>query len=331
MNTHKITCMLFTALILSACAPRVLLPGPAINTAHLDQHQYKTADGVSLPTRIWLPDNQPVKRIVIALHGFNDYSNFINDSASQLMQSGVATYAYDQRGFGGAPNAGLWSGTHALAQDLFVFIKIIKQRHPNIPVYVLGESMGGAVVIVTMTQNNAPKVNGLILAAPAVWAKSTMPWYQRWALTLGSYTLPWLKLSPNGLKITASDNLVMLRKLGRDPLIIKETRIDAMHGLTQLMGLALNASHQLPSNTLILYGEHDEVIPKRPTANMLARLSKAHGIAPKVAVYKQGYHMLLRDLNAQQPRNDIVSWMNNPKASLPSGADVRSIEWLLKE
>ncbi len=330
MNTHFLIYMLFAALTSSACAPRVLLPGPTMSSASIEQNQYKTADGISLPMQVWQPNSQPIKRVIIALHGFNDYSNFINASASQLMEFGVATYAYDQRGFGGGPNTGLWSGAHTLANDLLVFIKIIKQKHLGVPVYVLGESMGGAVVMVAMTQKHAPKVNGLILAAPAVWAKSIMPWYQRWALTLGSHTFPWLKLSPNGLKITASDNLTMLRKLGRDPLIIKETRIDAMHGLTQLMGLALNASSQLPNNTLILYGEHDEVIPKRPTANMLARF-KVHGLGPKVAVYEQGYHMLLRDLNAQQPRGDIISWMNNPKASLPSGADARTSQWLLKE
>jgi len=154
-----------------------------------------------------------------------------------------------------------------------------------------------------------------------------MPWYQRWALTLGSYTLPWLKLSPNGLKIKASDNITMLRKLGRDPYIIKETRIDAMHGLTQLMGQALKRASLLPSNTLILYGERDEVIPKLPTAIMLDKLEHSSK-NQKVAVYEQGYHMLLRDLQASVPREDILAWIKNPEQALPSGADQRSFDLL---
>jgi len=315
------------ALLLGACTPTVMLPGPQTVAATLDHENYITADNLSLPVKRWLPENQAITHIIIALHGFNDYSSFFDESARQLTSQGVASYAYDQRGFGGAPNPGIWAGGKTMAQDLIHFIALIKKQHPNIPVYLLGESMGGAVVMVAMTQSKAPLVQGIILAAPAVWGESTMPWYQRWALTLGSYTLPWLKLSPNGLKIKASDNIAMLKKLGRDPFIIKETRIDAMHGLTRLMGQALKRASLLPSNTLILYGERDEVIPKLPTAIMLERL--AHSSKnQKVAVYEQGYHMLLRDLHASVPREDILAWMKNPQQLLPSGADQRSFDLL---
>ena len=324
-----IKCML-VACLLTACTPTVMLPGPQTVDATLHHENYITADNLSLPVKRWLPNNQPISSIIIALHGFNDYSNFFAASAQQLTDQGVASFAYDQRGFGAAPHPGIWAGGQTMAQDLSHFITLIKKQYPGIPLYVLGESMGGAVVIVTMTQPQAPQVEGIILAAPAVWGESTMPWYQRWALTLGSYTLPWMTLSPNGLKIKASDNLPMLRELGRDPLIIKETRIDAMHGLTQLMGLALERSRDLQSNTLILYGELDEVIPKVPTAMMLQRLPKSAQDKQTVALYETGYHMLLRDLNARLPRQDIIAWINNPKRVLPSGADKRSLEHLLR-
>jgi len=315
------------ALLLGACTPTVMLPGPQTVAATLDHENYITADNLSLPVKRWLPENQAITRIIIALHGFNDYSNFFDESARQLTSQGVASFAYDQRGFGGAPHPGIWAGGKTMAQDLSHFIALIKKQYPNIPVYLLGESMGGAVVMVAMTQPKPPLVQGIILAAPAVWGESTMPWYQRWALTLGSYTLPWLKLSPNGLKIKASDNITMLRKLGRDPYIIKETRIDAMHGLTQLMGQALKRASLLPSNTLILYGERDEVIPKLPTAIMLDKLEHSSK-NQKVAVYEQGYHMLLRDLQASVPREDILAWIKNPEQALPSGADQRSFDLL---
>ena len=327
MNSPLVILWLTVTLMLGACTPTLMLPGPQTVAATLNHEYYITADNLSLPVKRWLPENQPITSIIIALHGFNDYSNFFDESARQLSAQGVASFAYDQRGFGGAPHLGIWAGGHTMAQDLIHFIALIKKQFPGIAVYLLGESMGGAVVMVAMTQPKPPLVQGIILAAPAVWGKSTMPWYQRWALTLGSYTLPWLKLSPNGLKIKASDNITMLRKLGRDPYIIKETRIDAMHGLTQLMGQALKRASLLPSNTLILYGERDEVIPKLPTAIMLDKLEHSSK-NQKVAVYEQGYHMLLRDLQASVPREDILAWIKNPEQALPSGADQRSFDLL---
>ena len=95
--------------------------------------------------------------------------------------------------------------------------------------------MGGAVIMAALTSNNPPMAEGAILVAPAVWGRVTMPFYQRWLLGLAARTLPWLKLSGKGLGIQASDNIEMLRTLGRDPLVIKETRIDTLWGLVNLM------------------------------------------------------------------------------------------------
>ncbi|MEH6343643.1 MAG: lysophospholipase [Bermanella sp.] len=323
--------LLFVGLGIVACAPTVMLPGEQVAMPKLNEDTFTTSDNSSLPVKSWLPKGGATNHIIIALHGFNDYSNFFQDSALWLQQYGVASFSYDQRGFGASANTGLWAGSDTMARDLSEFVNVIKKRYPNIPLYLLGESMGGAVVMVTMTEKNAPDVSGIILAAPAVWGDTTMPWYQRWALTIGSYTVPWMKVSGGGLKIKPSDNIPMLRKLGRDPLIIKETRIDAIHGLTNLMGMALERSNQLHHPALILYGELDEIIPKLPTAMMLQNLPLTAKNKQKVALYENGYHMLLRDLNARLPQQDILSWINNPKTPLPSKADIRPIQALLEK
>jgi hypothetical protein len=58
------------------------------------------------------------------------------------------------------------------------------------------------------------------LAAPALWARDFMPWYQRWLLGILSHTVPWLTLTGESVGVMASDNIEMLRALGRDPLVI---------------------------------------------------------------------------------------------------------------
>ena len=74
------------------------------------------ADGAELPLRSWLPQAGPPDAVLVALHGFNDYSNFFDGPGRWLAGRGIASYAYDQRGFGGAPHRGLWAGTEALAE-----------------------------------------------------------------------------------------------------------------------------------------------------------------------------------------------------------------------
>jgi len=313
--------------VLTACIPTIHPPGDAVRIAHLEQDAFFTEDGVRLPVRTWNPSDQSPKAVIIALHGFNDYSKFFAGPGKYLSSLGVASYAFDQRGFGESPNPGLWPGISALVNDLVQFTREVKQRHPSLPLYLLGESMGGAVVIVASNESLLPEIDGIILSAPAIWGRQTMPWYQRGLLWLTAHTVPWMSFTGESLKIKPSDNIEMLRELSRDPLVIKESRVETIYGLVDLMDEALDKSTKLGSRTLLLYGEKDEIIPKESTFEMLKGLpvgDKFGEDTARVAFYQNGYHMLLRDLQAKLILNDIAAWIESPQSPLPSGADSRA-------
>ena len=119
-------------------------------TPRLGDHFILTDDGAKLPLRSWLPDGKP-RAIILALHGFNDYSNAFTHPGVDWAKDGIATYAYDQRGFGEAPGRGLWAGSKRLAEDLTLTSRLLRARYPGTPLYLLGESMGGAVVAAAIT------------------------------------------------------------------------------------------------------------------------------------------------------------------------------------
>ncbi|MGZ8190667.1 MAG: alpha/beta hydrolase [Methylococcaceae bacterium] len=307
--------------ILGGCMPMIHPPGVKSNPAELDAKTFITEDGVYLPLRQWLPETEP-RALLIALHGFNDYSHFFDQPGQYFSGLGIACFAYDQRGFGLAPKRGLWAGGEAYAGDLHTLIRLIKQRYPKRPVYLLGESMGGAIIITAMNKTDMPSVDGIILSAPALWARSTMPWYQTGLLWTLAHSVPWLRLTGRGIvHVKPSDNIEMLRALGRDPLVIKGTRVEAMYGLTDLMDEAFANATLLHGNTLLLYGEKDEIIPKEPVYRFLQAFLATEAKEKTVAIYQQGYHMLLRDLQAPTTWKDIAAWINDSSDKLPSGAD----------
>lgn len=314
---------LVLALLLGACAPRIQTPGPHANPpmpAHLTDTHFITGDGTELPLRRWLPptkSGEKPKAVIGALHGFNDYSNAFADIGVWLAERGIAVIAYDQRGFGAAPQAGIWAGEERMTEDARDFLAGLRAVYPDIPLYALGESMGGGVLMATWAQAPYP-VDGTILVAPAVWGRATMPFHQTAALWLSAHTLPWLRLTGEGLNLKPSDNIEMLKALSRDPLVIKATRIDAMWGITNLMDDALDAVPRFDAPALILYGTNDDIVPAHATLRMLDDLPEA---SRKVAIYEQGYHMLLRDLQAETVWRDIAGWLADRQAPLPSGAD----------
>ena len=315
-------------LLLAACAVTDPPPPAKTEAPHLAQDAFVASDGARLPMRAWLPAGEP-KAVIVALHGFNDYSNAFALPAPALVARGIAVYAYDQRGFGAAPDPGRWAGEAALVADADAFLRLVGARHPGVPLYLLGESMGGAVAMLAMTRPDAPKIAGMILSAPAVWARSRMSVVERAALWLTSHALPWFPVNGQGLDIQPSDNIPMLRALSRDPLVLKNTRVDTLDGLVDLMDDAYEAAPALKGPALILYGEHDEIVPARPTYDVMATIAGRPRIA--LAVYAKGYHMLLRDLEADTVVGDIIAWIAHPDAPLPSGADRRALTVLAEQ
>jgi alpha-beta hydrolase superfamily lysophospholipase len=299
-------------------------PGAA-SQSRLTGDAFIAEDGAALPLRAWLPKGQ-AKAVVLALHGFNDYSNAFQAAGAQLAKDGIATYAYDQRGFGAAPNPGRWAGTWRLAQDMAEASRLLKARYPRAKLFILGESMGGALAVTGYAGTagaERPAADGYILSAPAVWGRASMNVFERTALWMSYHVAPGWTLSGSSLHILASDNIEMLRGLYHDPLVIKETRVDAIHGLVDLMGLALESAPKFDAKALLLYGAHDEVIPPAPMRKFIESLPETDKPNIRIAYYRNGYHMLSRDLEGSLVISDMASWMLHPKSRLPSGADIR--------
>jgi len=297
--------------------PVVNHQGEKVCEPRIEKERFVALDGFVLPVRSWQAKDGPAKAVIVALHGFDDYSNFFASPGNYFSSQGIACYAYDQRGFGATSGRGFWFDITAYTNDLTCFVSELRKRHPGVPIYVLGESMGGAVTIAALTGSNPPDVDGAILVAPAVWGRAAMPWYQRWLLAVASHTLPWLHLTGDGMNVWPSDNKAMLRSFARDPQVIKATRVDAVYGLSNLMDQALSQAGKLRKPTLVQYGAKDEIIPRQPILSMLDKMPKT----ARRAFYEHGYHMLLRDLQGEKPMADIAAWIDDHNKPLPYGAD----------
>lgn len=317
----------------SACAPVVIPAGPPSAAPGLREDALLTSDGAVLPLRRFLPVGEP-RAVLLALHGFNDHAgNFLLDSLERFRDAGVQIYAYDQRGFGGAPNRGYWAGAATLANDAAEAARLLRRRHSDLPIFMLGESMGAAVSILAATQGAAPPVDGYILLAPALWSRDAMNPMMRGTLWLAAHIMPMMGFQGGVGGIVASDNTDALRRLGRDPLAIRTTRVDAAFGLVELMDAAATAMPRccrgvggVAVPVLALIGAQDMIVPARASRHALGPLPKA--TRPRIAVYPRGFHLLLSDRNREEVARDILAFIDAPAAPLPSGAEAHAPDWL---
>ena len=314
-------------LVLCGCAPSFAPPVESGVKPEVVGDAIIARDGARLPLRHWDAEGGAPRAVIVALHGMSDYSNAFDMPGTVWAKLGITTLAYDQRGFGLSANLGIWAGAETMRADLNDALAAARSRYPDVPVFALGESMGGAVVLTALAADKPPgadasadtqisKADGIILVAPAVWSRGDMPFTYRAALFLAAHLVPGMILSNNAagrvVTIVPSDNIELLRSLARDPLFQKKTRTGTLFGLVNLMDEARTAPEKLKEGRiksappiLFLYGANDQVIPAKPTEGVI----KALNDKATVKRYEHGYHMLLRDLEGEKVDHDVADWI----------------------
>jgi alpha-beta hydrolase superfamily lysophospholipase len=282
-------------------APRARGQAPALHPDHV-----VTGDGTRLPLVSWQPEGR-LLGIVLGLHGYGDYRQSFAALGAWLAQRGLALAAYDQRGFGETSTRGAWPGAATLVQDLADVVEAMRANEPELPLTVLGESMGGSVALAGLAGGTVQGVDRLILAAPGVRG-SDMPLQQLHdlALRLGALALPWLAIE---LRRGAQPWLAAeeAARLADDPLILRELSVGTYDGLIELADLAsFSVEGELPP-TLVLYGELDGTIRRAAIDELMERL----GLRGTLLLYPDRHHLLLHEATRERLFEDCLNWLTS--------------------
>ena len=310
-------------LFLAACAPTIqqpLTPPPGFAGPAIADESFVVQDGARLPMLRWLPEGEPWA-VVVALHGMNDHKASFHLAGPHWAERGIATYAYDQRGFGRARGRGVWAGQDLMTEDLRTVVALVRARHPDAVIAVAGESMGGAVAVAAFASDRPPAADRLVLLAPAVWGWSSQPLSYRASLWAAARLMGATALEPPDWAvrdIRASDNLVELLRMGRDPEMIFATRFDTLAGLVDLMETASQNLGAVRAPTALFYGANAQIIEDDPMALALVRAGDAPNL--RTAFYGDGWHLLNRDRQALTVYGDVAAFLRDPAAPFPSGA-----------
>lgn len=262
-------------------------------------------NGESVALTEWRGSGTP-KAVILAVHGYGDHgTSTFGGAAKDWARQGLITYAYDQRGFGRNPSNGVWPGHDALVGDLASVAKVVKDRNPDLPLVLIGHSMGGAVVTAALGEGRVA-ADRAVLLAPALWGGPHLnPLYRIMAFTAAAVA-PDKRWTGDGIvRIQASDNIEMLRALGRDPLYVRNPSSREFVGLIRVMDHAYAAAPSLEVPVLLIYGAKDEVVPEAPVRATYELIP-----GPKRFEHVEtGWHMLLRDLEGAIVRDTVAEFV----------------------
>jgi len=263
----------------------------------------RSADGAStLHTRAW-PAAQPRLALVLC-HGLGEHCGRYAQLAGELAAHGVSTFAYDQRGHGRSPGKrGHVDRFSRLTDDLDRVVGAAAERHPGLPLFLMGHSFGGLVAL-RWLQTRAPGVRGAILSAPLLEVALAPP---RWKMALSGVLSRWAPSLPFGNEIDPAD-------LSGDPAYVKAYREDPLvhdritpRMYTEMMAAAAAAATDpIPAIPLLfVVPGRDRIVLPEATLRLAERLTGD----VTVRHYPEARHESFNDLERRAVVADIAGWL----------------------
>jgi fermentation-respiration switch protein FrsA (DUF1100 family) len=158
-----------TALSAWVTARRITAPGPRerkfvtpweLGIPH-EEVSFRTEDGLLLGGW-WLPSPE-AKRTAIALHGHRGARHHCVGIAAALWRTGANVLLFDHRGRGSSEGDSISLG-HFKTVDVSAAIGYALSRVPNVPLGLIGYSMGGAVSLISAARDK--RVGAVVADSP---------------------------------------------------------------------------------------------------------------------------------------------------------------------
>jgi alpha-beta hydrolase superfamily lysophospholipase len=225
--------------------------------------------------------------------------------AEALVPQGVAVVAPDLRGNGRSPGQrgyiGAWS---ELREDLRRLVTRVRAGRPELPLFLLGNSLG-ALVVLDYALTHAERIRGVIALAPPLGALGVpAP-----LLALGRVlSRVWPRFSlETGMDLSglARDPTVAERVL-EDPLFHRRGTARLSTEVTATIARLQAEAARFPVPLLVLHGGADRMVPPDGSRRFVARVSHAD---KQLIEYPGAYHALLADTGAERVLADIGDWL----------------------
>ena len=182
---------------------------------------FKGIDGLKIYYQGWLPEGN-IKAIVQIAHGFAEHSGRYINVVNELVPLGYAIYANDHRGHGKSEGTTNYvKSMDDFVEDLKIFHDIIREKHPNVPIFLLGHSMGSGIAV-NFAYKYQDLLKGLILSGVGTSVGEDLSGFLKFMSKVLSKIAPKMKIDPKLDPNTLSHDPEVVKAYVEDPLVHHE-------------------------------------------------------------------------------------------------------------
>jgi alpha-beta hydrolase superfamily lysophospholipase len=262
------------------------------------------AGGLSLFRRTWRPPGR-TRAVLVNVHGLGDHSGLYPTLVQFFTARGVAVYAYDVRGNGRSPGQRAYvERWDEYLEDLARFLELVHQEEPATPVFLLGNSLGGLIVLDYALQQCAG-IQGVIAASPPLGRLGVPAPLMALGRVLSRV---WPRFSiRTGMDLSglARDPAVAATVLA-DPLFHRVGTARLSTEVTAAIARVRAGAPRFRLPLLLLHGSADRMVPPDGSRDFIARV-RFHD--RELREYAGAYHVLFADLDHERVLADVERWI----------------------
>jgi len=173
--------------------------------------------GIKIYYQAWLPESP--KAIVQIVHGFGSHSGRYLNVVNELVPLNYAIYADDRRGQGKSEGKRNYADSfNQYVEDEKLLFEIIRKQHPNLPIFMLGHSMGSFIALY-FTKKYENLLNGLILSGTGTKAGRKVSRSLKFMAKLFSKIAPHMKMNTGVNPELLSHDPEVVKNYKQDPLV----------------------------------------------------------------------------------------------------------------
>jgi alpha-beta hydrolase superfamily lysophospholipase len=270
------------------------------------EFNWKAADGIELWGKYWAPDSG-IKAVIALVHGMGEHINRYEPLAADLVNAGFALIGFDQRGHGKSQGQrGHSPNYELLMQSIDDLLHKAGEFFPEIPVFLMGHSMGGQLVL-NYCLDRQPLVKGVIASSPFLKLAFEPP---AWKVKLGKMVL---NIFPSLPQSTALETAAIsqlpdeVKKYENDKLVHDRITPAMYFALMEKADYALQHAGEFRQPLLMYHGTADRLTSYKGTSEFATKVSG--DITLKL--FDGGYHETHHDVNRNELISLLINWLNS--------------------
>mgnify|MGYP001252289732 CR=1 FL=1 len=269
-------------------------------------------DGLSLYHQCWSPD-EPPRAVVCLVHGLGEHTGRYAHVAAALNEAGYALLGCDLRGHGRSGGArGHTPSYDALMDDIDRLLDEAAHRHPGLPRFLYGHSLGGNLVLNYGLRSkpalrSEPAIAGVIATSPALRLATPPPPVQVALVRAINKVYGGLQI-PNGLDLEGlARDPAVIRAYTSDPLVHNKISMRLALGMFESGEWALAHAAGFPLPLLLVHGTQDKLTSAQASEEFAARMP---GGRCTLKLWEGYYHETHNEPEKAGVLQFMIDWLN---------------------